>query len=218
LYPQIEYTRQCLLNTSKFIAEFSNHPQNEIDDILIHILEDKGIEYRYIYNDLFREIKFDGLPYLKAILDRFWQCKPQLYVYENTYDVLKELKNKFVLSLLTDGYVKTQEYKIENLNLKPLFDDILITDSLGIENRKPSVKSYEVLLNKMDMNPSNCIYVGNDPNKDFIGAKKIGLKTIRINQGDYKNLKVTDDMDADFTVNHIFELPNLIKEQIWIDI
>jgi putative hydrolase of the HAD superfamily len=218
LYPQIEYTRQCLLNTSSFIAEFSNYPQKEIEDVLIRILTDKGIEYHHIYNDLFKEINFDGMPYLKDILTRFWQCKPQLQVYENTYDVLEKLKKHFILALLTDGHVKIQEYKIDSLNLRSFFDYILITDSLGVENRKPSVKPYEVLLNNINLFPCNCVYVGNDPNKDFTGAKKLGLKTIRINQGDYKDVKVPENSDADFLINSIFELIDCIKKELWTNI
>jgi putative hydrolase of the HAD superfamily len=218
LYPQIEYTRQCLLYTSGFIAEFSNHPQKEIEDVLIRILKDKGIEYHHIYDDLFKEINFNGMPYLKEILNKFWQCKPQLHVYENTCEVLEELKKHFILALLTDGHVKIQEYKIDTLNLRSFFDYILITDSLGIENRKPSVKPYEVLLDKINLFPYNCVYVGNDPNKDFIGAKKMGLKTIRINQGDYKDVNVSENFDADFSINSIFALIYCIKKELWTNI
>ncbi|MDR1896242.1 MAG: HAD family hydrolase [Prevotellaceae bacterium] len=218
LYPQIEYTRQCLLNTSEYIAKLSNHRQKEIEKRLNNILDNKGIEYRFIYDDLFREIHFDGLPYLKEILDEFWQCKPKLQVYENTHEILKKLKDYFLFAILTDGHIKIQEYKIDNLHLRQFFDYVLITDSLGIENRKPSVKPYQVLLNKINLTARDCIYIGNDPRKDFIGAKKIGLKTIRINQGEYKDLKVSENDDADFSINSISELINCIKEKIWTDI
>jgi putative hydrolase of the HAD superfamily len=218
LYPQIEYTRQCLFYSSSLIAELSNHSQSEIENILNHILENKGIEYRYIYNDLFKQINFDGFPYLKDIISRFWQCQPTLQLYEETYNILDMLKETFILSLLTDGYVKIQEYKIENLQIKHFFDHVLITDSLGIENRKPSVKPYREMLNKINLPAHNCIYVGNDPNKDFIGAKQLGIRTVRINQGECKNMEVSEQFDAEFKINNISDLINCIMIKIWTDI
>ncbi|MDR0603977.1 MAG: HAD hydrolase-like protein [Bacteroidales bacterium] len=218
LYPQIEYTRQCLLYSSSLIAKISNRNQSEIEHILNHILENKGIEYRHIYNDLFEQISFDGMPYLKDILAKFWQCQPILQLYESTYDVLNELKGKFILALLTDGYEKTQEYKINNLQIRHFFDSILITDSLGVKNRKPSVIPYSVMLNNINIPACNCIYVGNDPNKDFVGAKQLGLKTIRINQGEYKDMKVSEKFNSEFIINSISELINCIKNRIWTDI
>jgi putative hydrolase of the HAD superfamily len=218
LYPQIEYTRQCLFYSSSLISELSNHSQNEIEGILNHILESKGIEYRHIYDDLFEQLAFDGFPYLKGILAKFRQCKPTLQLYNETYSVLVELKKTFILALLTDGHVKIQEYKIENLQIRHFFDYLLITDSLGIENRKPSVKPYREILNRINLPSHNCIYVGNDPNKDFIGAKQLGIKTVRINQGEYRDIRVSEQFDSDFSINNISDLINCIKARIWTDI
>jgi putative hydrolase of the HAD superfamily len=206
------------LNTSNFIAELSHHHPNEIKAMLNSILEDKGIEYRHIYNDLFEKINFNGMSYLKEILDRFWQTKPQLQLYEGAYTTLAKLKDCFVLTMLTDGYVTIQNYKIDNLNIRDFFYYILITDSLGVEYRKPSVKPYEILLTQLNLSPSHCIYVGNDPKRDFIGAKKLGIKTVRILQGDYQNFKVAKTFDADFSINSIVELSDCINNKIWTNI
>lgn len=213
LYPQKEYTRQCLLATSDYISKISRVEIDAIEKHLNCILDEKGIEYKYIFNDLFENIGFDGTPHLKEILELFRACQPKLELYENALEVLNCLKNNYRLALLTDGYEKIQHYKVQELELNDFFEEILVTYTLGEENRKPSPLPYQKLLDIMQLNAEECIYVGNDPKRDFIACKKLGMKSIRINQGDYKNLFLDKEYEADFCIDDIINLAETIKEQ-----
>lgn len=214
LYPQKEFTRQCLLATSGYISEISGADVDFIKINLNRILDEKGIEYKYIFNDLFDIIKFDGVPHLKKILELFRTCKPELKLYKNTLEVLNVLKNNYRLALLTDGYEQVQHYKVKELELNDYFEEILVTFTLGEENRKPSTLPYEVMLNTLGLEAFECVYIGNDPKRDFIACKKLGMKSIRINQGDYKDLFLEQKYEADFCVDDIIEIVNLIKNNL----
>ena len=211
LYPQIEYTRQSLLASAPYIAEISGCGVEIVNENLNIILGWHGIEYKRIYDDLFEAISFDGKPYLQDILKLFRGCKPKISAYQNVYKVLDELNVSYRLGMITDGYEEAQKYKINELNLNDYFEKVLITDTLGIENRKPSSVPYEKLLEIMELAANECVYVGNDPRKDFIACKKLGMKSVRIKQGDYKNLVLDQEYEADYCVDDIINLLDIIN-------
>lgn len=211
LYPQLEYTRHCLHATVNYISDISGENKGVIKDKLDEVLEKNGIEYKFIFNDLFKEINFAGMSHLKEILELFWACKPEIKVFDGVLDVLTQLKKQYRLVILTDGHVHIQEQKIDTLGIKDFFEYVLITDSLGVEYRKPSPAGYEKLLEDMNIKPQDCIYVGNDPRKDFLACKELGIKTVRIRQGDYKNLTLDKMHEADYEIDDIRDLLNIIK-------
>lgn len=210
LYPQKEYSRQCLLATSDYISGLSGVDVKLIKKTLNEILDKNGIEYKYAFNDLFTAIGFDGVPHLKKILELFGACQPKLQLFDNVFEVLTSLKDAYRLALLTDGYEKVQHFKVRELGLNNFFEEILVTFTLGEENRKPSVMPYQIMLEKLGLEPFECVYVGNDPNRDFLACKKIGMKSLRINQGDYKDLFLGRDYDADFCIDNILGIMDLI--------
>lgn len=211
LYPQKEYSRQCLFATAGYISKVSGVSVELIEKKFNEILDKNGIEYKYTFNDLFEAIGFDGMPYLKKILELFRACKPKLELFDNALEVLTKLNDNFRLALLTDGYEKVQYFKVKELGLNDFFEEILVTFTLGEENRKPSVMPYQIMLEKLGLEPFECVYVGNDPKRDFIACKRLGMKSLRINQGDYKDLFLGQEHDADFCVNDIIDIMDLLK-------
>ena len=211
LYPQLEYTRQCLHATVNYISDISGENKEVIKVKLDEILEKNGIEYKFIFNDLFKEISFDGMPKLKIILELFWSCTPEIKVFDGVLDVLTQLKTQYRLAILTDGHVHIQEQKIDTLGIRDFFEYVLITDSLGVEYRKPSPAGYKKILEEMKISAQDCIYVGNDPRKDFLACKELGINTVRIRQGDYKNLTLDKIHEADCEIDDIQDLLNIIK-------
>lgn len=55
-------------------------------------------------------------------------------------------------------------------------------------------------------------YVGDNPNKDFVNLNLIGVKTIRLRQGDYANLVAKKGFDANYHIDTLEQLPSLIKD------
>lgn len=211
LYPQKEYTRQCLLATVPYISRVSGCNPELISAKLNSILDENGIEYKKTYNDLFEAINFEGVSHIKDIIKLFRACKPKVEAYPNVHKTLESLQSSYRLGMITDGYEIVQNYKIAQLNLSNYFERILVTDTLGIENRKPSNIPYEKMLELMGLEPELCVYVGNDPWKDFVACKSLGMRSVRINQGDYKDLILEQEYEADFCVNDIIDLLGIIK-------
>jgi putative hydrolase of the HAD superfamily len=69
---------------------------------------------------------------------------------------------------------------------------------LGREKEKPSIAAYKLALKKIKSRPEETAFIGDNPLRDFSGAKKLNIKTIRILRGEYKDIKTTKDID--FTI------------------
>ena len=77
--------------------------------------------------------------------------------------------------------------------------------------------SYINMSDFFNVKANECIYVGDNPNKDFIGAKELGMKTIRIirKNGDHINTFLDNAHEADYIIKNLYELKELlIKENI----
>ena len=57
----------------------------------------------------------------------------------------------------------------------------------------------------MNARPEETIFVGDNPEKDFPGAKKLGIKTVRINRGKYENKK-SSSLTVDYEIQNLNEL------------
>ncbi len=61
----------------------------------------------------------------------------------------------------------------------------------------------------MSVEPSEALMIGDWPDRDVVGAKQIGMKTIFARYGDTFGTK---DSGADWDVNNIYEVVEIIKE------
>ena len=90
------------------------------------------------------------------------------------------LKPRFRLGLVTEGRRSAQEAKIRALGLEHWIEAAVI---LGEDDRaewKPSRKPFDRILGMLSIAGGEAAYIGDNPQKDFRGAREAGLQTIRI--------------------------------------
>jgi putative hydrolase of the HAD superfamily len=85
----------------------------------------------------------------------------------------------FKLALLSDGYMPCQRNKFQALGLERYFDKVVFSEELGRRAWKPSPKGFELLQRHFRLAGSACVYVGDNPAKDFIAPNRLGWRTIR---------------------------------------
>lgn len=95
-------------------------------------------------------------------------------------ELLARLGERTRLGLVSDGYASVQRAKFKALGLEPHFDAVVFSDELGREHWKPSPRPFEVVTELLGVAPANCVYVADNPTKDFIGARSIGMATVRL--------------------------------------
>lgn len=137
---------------------------------------------------------------------------PNISLYSDAQTVLHFLARNYKLGLLTDGYHLTQQLKVKALGVEFLFDTIVYSDQYGRHNWKPSKLPYHKASETLQVDPSSCLYVGDNPNKDFISAKSLGWKTVRIDRGTGINsgMKLGHMYEAEYEISTLSQLPCIL--------
>ena len=131
-----------------------------------------------------------------------------LLVYPNVNKTLIELlKAQIRLAVVSDAPSREAWMRLYYLNLHHVFDPVLTFDDTGA--RKPSPKPFKLALDKMNVSPDEALMIGDWPDRDVVGAKQIGMKTIFARYGDTFGTK---ESGANWDVNDIYEVVGIIRE------
>jgi len=149
---------------------------------------------------------------VSELVSIYRNTKPKLTLYTDADEILSFLRERgCLLGVLTDGASVVQHNKVEALNLYKLVDEIMITDDYGEGYQKPGTKGFEKLLQEFDCRPEEAMYVGDNPKKDFIGARALGMQTVRIIRpiGDNMKLPAEPEYEADVTIQLLTQLKEM---------
>jgi putative hydrolase of the HAD superfamily len=92
---------------------------------------------------------------------------------------LRELGLK--LGIVTNGEVEFQSRHIAALGLKDLVDEILISEAEGM--RKPDAAIFAQAAQRLSVRTADCLFVGDDPVADILGAHAAGMRTLWFRSG-----------------------------------
>ncbi|NRT73713.1 HAD family hydrolase [Clostridium beijerinckii] len=208
------YEKEYVLGAFKEVAYYLGNKYRKNEEKLYfrmkEILEESG--RGEIFNIICEENSFDED--IKALVDIYRNSKPKLELYEDSEEFLIwARKNGYKLGIITDGCSKVQWNKIKALEIEKLVDKIIVTDDLGKEFWKPHKRSYIDMMNYFNIDANKCIYIGDNPNKDFIGARELGIQTIRIlrENGDHIRTFLDKEYEGDFNIKDLWKLQILLE-------
>jgi putative hydrolase of the HAD superfamily len=116
-----------------------------------------------------------------VLVPTYREHEPTIFPYVETAPVLTALRNRnHRLALLSDGWANVQRRKLQALGLAGFFEAVVFTDELGRDAWKPSPKGFELVLARMSVSGADCVYVSDNPLKDFVGPNRLGMRTVRI--------------------------------------
>ncbi|MEA1881905.1 MAG: TIGR02253 family HAD-type hydrolase [Candidatus Marinimicrobia bacterium] len=131
-----------------------------------------------------------------------------LLVYPNVQKTLIQLiKMGINLAVVSDAPSREAWMRLYYLNLHHIFDPVLTFDDTGV--RKPSPKPFQMALDYLKVEPEEALMIGDWPERDVVGASKIGMKTIFARYGDTFG---TVDSGANYDINDIYEVVGIIEE------
>lgn len=129
-----------------------------------------------------------GLPYDDRLIADCVACyrehRPTLTLLPDAEWALAQLEGRVKLGLITDGYVETQERKVQALRLRERMQAVILTDLFGRNHWKPSPVPYEAASDLLQVPHRRCLYIGDNPAKDFVTANRLGWTTVHIDRGD----------------------------------
>lgn len=112
--------------------------------------------------------------------------------------------------LVTDGNKLVQANKVSALGLWETFSGVYITHRFGLEAAKPSTYCFEKIRAKEKVRWDEMVYIGDNPWKDFVSLKPLGMHTVRVRTGPYKDVEVSRRMDAAHSIASLDGLLDLV--------
>lgn len=98
-------------------------------------------------------------------------------LFPSTIDTLQTLRDQGItLGIITNGRTDLQSSMIAGSGLAPLMDTVLISQSEGIA--KPDPEIFRRALQRLNIQPKNTIFIGDNPEADIKAAYFAGMKTI----------------------------------------
>lgn len=98
------------------------------------------------------------------------------YLVKDTIEILKYLKPKYKLHIITNGFEEVQKAKLVNSKIDHFFTHIVNSDMAGV--KKPNPLIFEMALNKAKAAPGNAIMIGDSYEADILGAGSVGMNAI----------------------------------------
>lgn len=116
------------------------------------------------------------------------------------------VKNKAYLLALR----KNRLYKDEKGDLSPSVGAVVKALEYSCQKRakvfgKPSPTFYRGILKKFRARPDDCIMISDDPLSDLLGAKKLGMKTVFVTSGKYKDEEILKSLNKKFQPDFVYQ-------------
>ncbi|MFC7686984.1 HAD family hydrolase [Ureibacillus sp. GCM10028918] len=123
----------------------------------------------------------------RDFIQDFWNNNfPNCFsIDQNSINTVKAIKKRAKVGIITNGSTQRQKAKITNTNLNSCFDIVLISEEVGYS--KPDKRIFELALNKLDVQPEEALFVGDDIEKDMGGCQNANIKGIWFNPNINKN-------------------------------
>jgi len=174
-------------------------------DKIFKIYEEKGIEYQHTFSDILYESVVN--PHMRerarqaAIIaynkKKYELIKPRPKVIQ----VLSSLRSKYAPGIVTDANRQKAWQRLILAGLDGFFYPVVTYSDTHSE--KPNKEPFERALRILGLNPNQVLYVGDNPSRDIIGAKKAGMFTCLAN---YYTKTSEEEGVADYSIEKFEDL------------
>ena len=101
------------------------------------------------------------------------------HLFEGAIELLEALKNRFRLHIITNGFDKVQQFKIENSGIKSFFEFVFTAEKVGF--KKPHPEIFIQSLKTVNTTAEASIMIGDSFEADILGALNQGMQAIHFN-------------------------------------
>ena len=168
-----------------------------------HGMEDRSIFQKFLKKlakSIDYEVLASGIVAYRRVRAGF------LEPYPHVAEVLFELKKRGIkLAIVSDAPRLKAWIRLVSMKVNHLFDVVITFDDT--KELKPSIVPFKAAFKKLGLNPDECLMVGDRPERDIKGAKKLGMHTCFARYGNPK----AKGSGAGYEINDIKELLEIIE-------
>lgn len=183
----------------------------EIKTRIQSIYAEQGMEYQRVFDDLLESLfgRIDHRILAAGIVAYRQTREASLVTYPHVSSTLIELvKRGYRLAVVSDAPTREAWLRLCYLQLHHVFD-VVVTFEDTYE-RKPHSAPFLKALNGLGAEASETIMVGDWAERDVVGAKQLGMKTVFARYGDVFQ---THDTGADYEIADISQLLTVLERE-----
>lgn len=105
---------------------------------------------------------------------------PEISLLPDARAFLERLRGERLLAAVSDGPLASQSKKAARLELERWCEPVVLTASLGGGFGKPHPRAFRLIELTLGVSGDTCVYVADNPLKDFRGPAELGWHTIRV--------------------------------------
>ncbi len=200
----------CSAAIDAMIGAGLNVKHDEALKVLFELYDKYGLEEKAIFQKFLMKaagkidykILANGIVAYRRVRSGF------LEPYPNVDYVLLKLKSMGIkLGIVTDAPQLKAWVRLASMKLSNYFDAVVAFEDTN--QLKPSKLPFKTALSKLKLKPSECLMVGDWPERDIKGAKAMGMKTCFARYGNPKARKT----NADYEITDIRIILDIVKEE-----
>ncbi|MCR4368954.1 MAG: HAD-IA family hydrolase [archaeon] len=169
-----------------------------------------GIEHQQIFQKFLEEVTGEvdykilsrGIAAYRKMQAGYLEPYPRV---RSTLILLREKGLK--LGIVSDAPKLKAWMRLAEMGLTDFFDFVVAFDDTG--ERKPSALPFKAALEHLGCNPSEILFVGDNPERDIAGAKEVGMKTCLAKYG---QLFPDNGIKADYELKDIAGLAKIVSK------
>jgi HAD superfamily hydrolase (TIGR02253 family) len=184
-------------------------PREAVRQKIDAIYQEQGLEYQRVFDQLLESELGDIDPKILAsgIVAYRRARESALVLYPHVQMTLLELTKQGIrLGVVSDAPRAQVWLRLCSLSLQHVFDAVVTFDDT--QERKPSPGPFRRVLSKLGVEPQDALMIGDWAERDVVGAKGLGMRTVFARYGDTFGTK---ESGADFDVDDVFELVGIVK-------
>ena len=106
--------------------------------------------------------------------------RPTIALFPDAERFVRSLAGRARAAIVSDGPLASQTQKVAGLGLERWFEPIVLTDRWGRPFWKPHERAFREIEAATGRTGAECVYVGDNPKKDFEAPRRLGWRTLRV--------------------------------------
>lgn len=172
------------------------------------IYQEQGLEFQRVFDTLLESQlgRIDPKILASGIVAYRRARGSALVLYPHVQMTLLELAKRGIkLGVVSDAPQAQVWLRLCELSLQHVFDAVVTFEDT--RERKPSPAPFRAILGRLEVAPGEALMVGDWAERDVVGGKSLGMKTVFARYGDTFG---TQESGADYDIEDVFELVAIV--------
>jgi HAD superfamily hydrolase (TIGR02253 family) len=201
--------QSCDAAVSAMISAGLKIDKDRATKTLFRLYDKHGIEYSMIFQEFLQELdgKIDHRILAHGIIAYRRAQLSLVEPYPGVVPTLLRLRERgYKLAIVTDAPRLKAWLRLVEMRLDDFFDTVITLDDTG--ECKPSEKPFRLALESLGVPPENAFFVGDWPERDVLGARALGIRTVFARYGYVRKDKPT--VKADYELSRFEDLLKIL--------